>query len=109
LYFLACPTYVCTHDGTNSHVTDARLERWVEIFGQVLNSGIVVLAVSVGLCVVQVEVLACSNNLFLFRMIQSALETRDQLLCVLLSMESVFTRRLLTTAPSRIEEGVDVG
>jgi hypothetical protein len=63
----------------------------------------------VGLSVIQVEVLACSNDLFLFRMIQTALKTRDQLLCVLLSMESVFTRRLLTTAPSRIEEGVDVG
>jgi hypothetical protein len=102
-------TYVCTHDRANSNVTDARLEGWVEVFGQVLNSSIVVLAVSVGLCVVKVKVLARSNNLLFFRMIQTSLKTRNQLLCVLLSMESVFTRRLLTTAPSRIEEGVDVG
>jgi hypothetical protein len=63
----------------------------------------------VGFSVVQVEVLACGNDLFLLRMIQTSLETRYQLLCVLLSMECIFTRRLLATAPARIEESIDVG
>jgi hypothetical protein len=61
------------------------------------------------LSVIEIEMLASSNDLFLFRMIQTSLKTRDQLLCVLLSMESVFTRRLLPTTPSRVKEGVDVG
>lgn len=63
----------------------------------------------VGLSVVEIKVLARSNDLLFFRVIQPSLKTRNQLLCVLLSVESVFTRRLLTTTPSRIEEGVDVG
>ena len=62
----------------------------------------------VSLRVVQVEVLASSNDLFLFGMIQTSLKTRDQLLCVLLSVECVFAGCLLTTAPPRIQESVNI-
>ena len=63
----------------------------------------------VSFSVVEIEMFACSNDLFLFGMIQTTLETRNQLLGVLLSMERIFTRHLLTSTPARIKESVDIG
>ena len=103
---------VRAHDASDLRVSDARLEGGSVVFTQILlaDDGVepVTLDTAPVLQVVPGEVLAVCDDFVVWIRREPALQPSDELINVLGDMEWVFSGRLLSSAPSRVFERVDI-